>query len=175
MSLHIVIDGYNLIRQSRQFSALDRQDLQRGREALIEALAAYKKIKGYAITVVFDGAQAPLHMHRRDFSRGIELRYSNPRELADTVIKRLAAREKQKLLVVTSDNDIVRYAQSMGAAVIPSAEFEERLIMAGQMDLDGVESMPACSEGWQATTRKKGPSRRLPKRRRQMDKRLSKL
>jgi predicted RNA-binding protein with PIN domain len=175
VSLHIVIDGYNLIRQSRQFSALDRQDLQSGREALVEALAAYKKIKGYAITVVFDGAQAPPHMMRRDYLKGIELRYSNPRELADTVIKRLAARDKQKLLVVTSDSDIVRYAQSMGAAVIPSAEFEERLILASQMALNPIEPLQAHSEGWQATTRKKGPSRRLPKRRRRMDKRISKL
>jgi predicted RNA-binding protein with PIN domain len=175
VSLHIVIDGYNLIRQSRQFSALDRQDLQSGREALVEALAAYKKIKGYTITVVFDGAQAPSHMHRRDFLKGIELRYSNPRELADTVIKRLAARDRQKLLVVTSDSDIVRYAQSMGAAVIPSAEFEERLIMASQMDLNRIEPLPEHSEGWPATTRKKGPSRRLPKRKRRMDKRISRL
>ncbi|NQT68664.1 MAG: NYN domain-containing protein, partial [Desulfobacteraceae bacterium] len=58
MSIHIIIDGYNLIRQSNFFSTIDRRDMQLGRETLIETLAAYKGIKGHKITVVFDGAQA---------------------------------------------------------------------------------------------------------------------
>jgi len=45
MAVHIIIDGYNLIRQSAELSRLDRRDLQHGREALLELLAAYKKIK----------------------------------------------------------------------------------------------------------------------------------
>ena len=148
--------------------------MQAGREALADALAAYKKIKHYAITVVFDGASAPLGMVRRDFEKGIELRYSKPGELADAVIKRMAAREKQKLLVVTSDSDIVHYAQSMGSAVISASEFEERLMMAQYMDQKGIGASEGSS-GWQATTKKKGPSRRLPKSRRKMAKRIAKL
>ncbi|MCD4762468.1 MAG: NYN domain-containing protein, partial [Desulfobacterales bacterium] len=45
MSLHIIIDGYNLIRQSTTLSDLDGQDIQLGREALLNMLVAYKKIK----------------------------------------------------------------------------------------------------------------------------------
>jgi predicted RNA-binding protein with PIN domain len=153
---------------------LDQQDLQSGREALTDALAAYKKIKPYTITVVFDGAAAPVGMTRRDFVKGIELRYSKPGELADTVIKRMATREKQKLLVVTSDGDIVRFVQSMGSAVISAPEFEERLMMARYMDQKGMEAAEG-SGGWQPTTKKRGPSRRLPKSRRKMAKRISKL
>jgi predicted RNA-binding protein with PIN domain len=174
MSIHIIIDGYNLIRQSPRFSILDQQDLQTGREALVDTLAAYKKIKRHAITVVFDGACAPLGMARRDLVKGIELRYSRPGELADTVIKRMAAREKQKLLVVTSDSDIMHYVQSMGSAVISAPEFEERLMMARYMDQKGIEATEGSS-GWQPTTKKKGPSRRLPKSRRKMAKRISKI
>ena len=55
MSLHIIIDGYNLIRQSGQLSMLDMQDLQLGREALVDMLAAYKRFKAHRITVVCDG------------------------------------------------------------------------------------------------------------------------
>jgi predicted RNA-binding protein with PIN domain len=174
MGLHIAIDGYNLIRQSPYFSTLDQQDLQSGREALVDTLAAYKKIKRYAITVVFDGASAPAGMVRRDRIKGIELRYSRPGELADAVIKRMAAREKQNLLVVSSDNEIVDYAQSMGSAVISAPEFEQRLAMARFMGQGGVDAAEGDS-GWRPTTKKKGPSRRLPKRRRRMAKRISKL
>jgi predicted RNA-binding protein with PIN domain len=174
MSLHIAIDGYNLIRQSRHLSTLDQRDLQSGREALVDALAAYKKIKRLAITVVFDGAAAPAGMVRRDMVKGIELRYSRPGELADAVLKRMAAREKQQLLVVSSDNEIVSFAQSMGAAVISAPEFEQRLAMAQLMDQEDTKAAGGGS-GWQPTTKKKGPSRRLPKKRRKMAKRISKL
>ena len=174
MAIHIVIDGYNLIRQSRQFSELDRQDLQSGRDALVDALAAYKKVKSYRITVVFDGTAAPAGMSRRDLQKGIVMCYSSAGETADTVIKRLAAKEKERLMVVTSDRDIVRYAEAMGAATIGSAEFEDRLLMAQYMDLKGVED-DGEGNGWRPTTRKKGPSRRLTKRQRKMIKKKDKL
>lgn len=45
MALHIIIDGYNLIRQSRQLAAFERMDLQTGREALLDQLAVSKKVK----------------------------------------------------------------------------------------------------------------------------------
>ncbi len=172
--MHIVIDGYNFIRQSNIFSELDNKDLQSGREALVDALAAYKKVKAYTITVVFDGSGAPVGMPRREKLKGINLRYSNPGELADAVIKRMASRQREKIMVVSSDRDVVDYAAKKGAAVISSPEFEERLMMAGMMVMKGTgggEEFP----GWQPTTKKRGPSKRLPKKQRKMRKRISKL
>jgi len=107
MSLHIIIDGYNLIRQSGFLSAFDRQDIQIGRETLIETLAAYKRIKGHKITVVFDGANAPLFSQARDQFKGIQVRFSSSGQLADDVIKRMAATEREKALIVSSDLDVV--------------------------------------------------------------------
>ncbi len=174
MGIHIVIDGYNLIRQSPRFSELDRQDLQSGREALVETLAAYKRVKSYRITVVFDGTAADTGMPRRDVHKGIAMRYSSQGETADTVIKRIAEKEKEKLMVVTSDQEIVRYVETMGAATIGSVEFEDRLMMARYMDMKGADDEDGAG-GWRATTRKKGPSRRLTKRQRKMMKKRDKL
>lgn len=174
MSIHIVIDGYNLIRQSPQFRDLDRQEMQAGREALVEALVAYKRIKGHSITVVFDGAAAGLGMPRRDALKGIRLRFSRFGELADTVIKRMAAREREKMLVVTSDNDIVQYARSQGAATLGASEFEERLMLVQYMDLKGMDESDETI-GWQTTTKKKGPARRLSKQQRKQQRKISKL
>ncbi len=172
--MHIVVDGYNLIRQSRQFRALDRQDLETGRRALVAALAAYKKIKPNTITVVFDGKDAPLGMPRRDHSQGIELRFSGPGELADAVIKRMANRERQGLMVVSSDQEVVNYARAKGAGIIGVTEFEERLHLAQMMAGKGMaEGEPA--EGWAATTKKRGPAKRLPKRQRLMQRKTDKL
>ncbi len=52
MSLHIIIDGYNLIRKSNMLSSIDHQDIQMGREALIDILASYKKINRLNIGIV---------------------------------------------------------------------------------------------------------------------------
>ena len=174
MGLQIVIDGYNLIRQSRQFGPLDLLDLQMGREALIESLAQYKKVKAHPIKVVFDGHTAPAGMPRRERLKGIEMIYSRRGELADTVIKRLADQYGHNLLVVTSDSDIVHYVQSRGAATVDSAEFEARLAMAANMT---AKSSNGSDEyhGWRPTTKKKGPARRLSKRQRKMRRKISKL
>lgn len=174
MALHIVIDGYNLIRQSHSLAALDRYDMQAGRDALVDLLSAYKKVRAYPITVVFDGAEAQVGMPRRDRVKGIDVRYSGPGELADTVIKRIAGREKERALVVSSDNELVNYVQSKGAAVISAVEFENRLVMARHSGAaNGAD--PDEDGGWRPTTKKRGPAKRLPKQKRRMRKKVAKL
>jgi len=175
MSIHIIIDGYNLIRQSTQLSELDLQDIQLGRETLVDMLAAYKKIKAHRITVVFDGTRAPLLSLQRDRQKGkgITIVFSHAGESADTVIKQMARQEGEKALVVSSDLDIVRTVEARGAATISAAEFENKLTLshyAGAMGLDR-----DAYNGWQPTTKKKGPSRRLSKKQRKTKAKIRKL
>ncbi|MCK4467804.1 MAG: NYN domain-containing protein, partial [Desulfobacterales bacterium] len=100
MSIHIIIDGYNLIRQSDRLSVIDRRDIQSGREALLDTLAKYRKIKKHKITVVFDGTNAPSFSRRVEKLNGVKILFSRNGELADTVIKRMAAMEREKALIV---------------------------------------------------------------------------
>ncbi len=162
MSLHIIIDGYNLIRQSATLSDLDRQDIQLGREALINMLAAYKKIKHHKITVVFDGTNAPFISLHRDKIKGIEINFSRIGESADTVIKRMALTEREKALIVSSDMEIVNAVTSQGASTISSPMFEEKIAMAKYMSVKDIDS--ENEGGWIPTTKKKGPSKRLSKK-----------
>jgi predicted RNA-binding protein with PIN domain len=171
MSPHIIIDGYNLIRQSRRFKSIDRQDIERGRLKLLEELTAYKKKKRHRITVVFDGANAPVFSQRQDRIGGIDIRFSSTGDSADSLIKKMAARERDHALVVSSDRDIVGFARSQGAAVIGSLDFADRIAQAadvGHFDL--------TAEGWRnPSTKKKGPSRRLSKRERKNNLQTGKL
>jgi predicted RNA-binding protein with PIN domain len=173
MSLHIIIDGYNLIRQSNNLSSLDQQDMQQGRETLVDMLAAYKKIKAHRITVVFDGTGAPLHSRQRDRQKGIFIIFSHHGETADAVIKKMARQERQKALVVSSDLEIVQSAASSGAATISADEFERKLVMSIYMS--DMEADSDGNRGWKPTTKKKGPSRRLPKRQRTNRAKIRKL
>ncbi len=139
MSIHIIIDGYNLIRQSNHLSEIDLQDIQLGREALIDMLAAYKKIKAHRITVVFDGIGSPTLSRQRDRQKGITMVFSQYGETADTVIKKMAREEGEKALVVSSDLDVMQSVEARGSAIISSTEFENKLILsiyAGGMEID---------------------------------------
>lgn len=167
MSLHILIDGYNLIRQSPALSDIDRRSLEQGREALLERLASYRRVKHHTITVVFDGADADIHMERRTRWKGISVVFSRPGELADGVIKRIVTRERERAVVVSSDREVADFAAEHGAATIGSVEFENKMRMAVHPDLDLMDFNGEEEVGWAPTTKKKGPSRRLPKRERQ--------
>jgi predicted RNA-binding protein with PIN domain len=176
MAIHIIIDGYNMIRQSPELSQWERTDIQHGREALIDWLAAYRRRRPHKITVVFDGSNAPAASPRRDLIKGIAIRFSRGGETADAVIKRMARQEKEKALVVTSDREIIEEAASQGAATISSPEFEEKLVMAGHMGTDGMTADETDDKpSWKSKTPKKGPRRRLSKQKRRNKLKISKL
>ncbi len=173
MPIHIIIDGYNLIRQSPDLSRLDHRNLQSGREALIDLLAGYKKIKAHKITVVFDGTRAPGFTPERDRHKGIAVVFSRRGETADNVIKNMAAREREGALVVSSDRDVTAFAQSRGAAIIESPAFEQKLMLVTYLETKGLDEEP--DSGWKPTTRKKGPRRRLSKKARRSKAKIRKL
>jgi len=144
-----------------------------GREALIDTLAAYKKIKSHKITVVFDGTNAPDFSQQLDRVKGIEIRFSRSGESADAVIKKMASKEREKALVVSSDRDIIHCAASSGAATISASLFEEKLAMAAYVNHEDFNRED--KSGWTPTTRKKGPKRKRSKKERQNRIKVKKL
>jgi len=67
----------------------------------------------------------------------------------------------------------VNFAATAGAATIRSAEFEEKIAMTVYMDIKGIESKD--KGGWIPTTKKRGPSKRLSKRKRRNRIKINKL
>ncbi|MDH3975946.1 MAG: NYN domain-containing protein [Deltaproteobacteria bacterium] len=174
MSTRIVIDGYNLIRQSDQLINLEAISLEEGRMGLIRLLADYKKIKGNLITVVFDGWKSDNIGSSRDKVQGIDIIYSGRGDKADDVIKGMAHELRDKIVVVTSDKDIANHAKKKGAVVISSPEFEMKVRMTvGGDDFSdfGDEEDYEVRSG----TKKKGPARRLSKEERRKKSKLNKL
>jgi predicted RNA-binding protein with PIN domain len=168
MTIHLIIDGYNVIRQSLELQGLETRDLEAGRRALLERLAAYRARRRHKVTVVFDGWLGGGIQESRDRCQGVGVIYSRRGEKADEVIKRLLAAERQRAVVVTSDREIQTWAQEMGAAWISAGQFESEHLLGGE------ETAEAPEEGG-ARRRKKGPARRLPKVQRRREQRLKKL
>ena len=169
--MHLIVDGYNVIRQSLQLQLLDAMDLQAGREALLELLSHYRSRSHHQITVVFDGWQRGDLKESRDRHQGILIIYSRRGERADEVIKRLLHQERGRALVVTSDREIQVYAEQVQAAWVSAGQFESSHLHgpAGAADQEA-EAGPAARG-----THKKGPARRLSKQLRQRRQRLKKL
>ncbi|MBW2259777.1 MAG: NYN domain-containing protein, partial [Deltaproteobacteria bacterium] len=115
MSIHIVIDGYNLIRQSTVLSDIEHRSLEEGREALLRRLDSYKQAKHHPVTVVFDGTHADHSMEARVRWKGIHVLFSRRGESADAVIKRIVTRERERIVVVTSDREVADFASEHGA------------------------------------------------------------
>lgn len=174
--MHIIVDGYNLIRQSATFRSSERKSLEQGRNALIRSLALYRKLRGHRITVVFDGWEGGSPREERDLAGGVEIVYSRLGEKADDVIKRLLEKGGEEKLVVTSDREIAIFAARRGSSAIPSPAFDALL----ERSADGPAGTDAPrkdepGEEDRAGGKRKGPARRLSKQKRAALARFRKL
>lgn len=175
MPLHLIIDGYNFIRQSDDLKGLDRQALEFGREALIEKLAAYRRVKRHKVTLVFDGSAEYFFPDAETARKGVGIKFSRHGESADALIKKMVQREREKAVVVSSDRDVGRFAQTQGGTVIGSGEFEEKLMMAVTMESGESPEADTHRPKRAQSTKKKGPSRKPPKSRRRVHRKTRKL
>jgi predicted RNA-binding protein with PIN domain len=169
MPLELIIDGYNLIRQSSSLKRLEAQNLEQGnleqgREALLKRLEAYRQVRGHPITVVFDGWGGFNLSSTRTSHEGITVVFTAQGQTADEWIKERVG-EIRYGAVVTSDREIQRHAERAGLVAIPSRAFERRMeaALAGNMDEDTIDD-----EEWEeeelAPAKRKGPARQLSKK-----------
>jgi predicted RNA-binding protein with PIN domain len=164
MPLEIIIDGYNLIRQSHSLKRLDAQNLEQGREALLERLIAYRQVRGHPITLVFDGWGGFNLSSTRTTHEGITVVFTAQGQTADEWIQGRVQKVRYGV-VVTSDREIGRFAERAGLVIIPSPTFERRIeaALAGESDGDMMDD-----EEWEgeepAQTKRKGSAWQLSKK-----------
>jgi predicted RNA-binding protein with PIN domain len=171
----ILIDGYNLIRQSDILRRYERQSLEAGRRALIAKLIAYEKKRKHNIIVVFDGGKSGQLDEGRDREGKINIIYSRHGEKADDVIKRIATHTAEDTLVVSSDHEIVSYITRCGKTALTSLEFEAIMNKVISSSLGGNFAAEKQDENPERQHKKKGPARRLPRAKRQAQTKINKL
>ena len=115
MSLHYILDGYNMIHQS---DALARGSLEQQRDQLIRFLER-NHLQGSVkntLTVVFDGRSDVFSEHKPS---SVKIIFSKD-ESADEKIKRIVAESsiKANVVVVTNDRDIQYSVRAYGAKAI---------------------------------------------------------
>jgi len=178
--MHIIIDGYNLIRQSANLRRYERISLEEGRNALIHVVSLYKKKKGHKMTIVFDGWEQGAAEEGRDYKEGLDIIYSRKGEKADDVIKRMAEKGDEQIVVVTSDRDLAGFVSRRGGVPISSQEFEDRInrISAGsQAPFEGKENHDKDEDDDQRDqgVKRKGSPHRLSRKKKLILARMRKL
>ncbi len=136
MAIHLLIDGYNLLHQIPELSLLMQEDPEAARQALLSKLRTYQKIKRHKITVVFDawGREEP---RTESNQKGIRVIFTAHGEIADDLIKRVAAKERERVVVISSDRAIRSFVENHGALSMSSRDFLERLELALYQEMKG--------------------------------------
>lgn len=175
--MHIIIDGYNLIRQSEALRRFERFGLEAGRRELLRLLSRYRKSRGHRITVVFDGWMSGPPDEERERAGSITVVYSKRGEKADEVIKRMVSRMEEETVVVTSDRDLADSVSRRGSAAIPASAFESRLSSAEAKPREDGDAEDEERTGGETSrgTKKKGPSRRMSKKKKIFLSRVKKM
>lgn len=178
MPQKLIIDGYNLLGASGPIQAAMEQE----RTHLIHKLGRYAKRKHHQLLVVFDGWKSGNPVEERQNISGITVIFSKLGERADQVIQRLCVEYGTQAVVVSSDREIIDYAQSQGNFAIRAQEFEH-LLHETLTDKarhphsektepsDAIDEIDHYRDGQQAG-KKKGNPRKLSKKERLRKRRL---
>jgi len=176
MSLHLIIDGYNLLASLDRASGRIPLHSEMARESLIQELGAYRHRKAHAVTIVFDGWQQGFVTERREHRSGIEVIYSRRGEKADQVIQRLAAEFGSDCAVVSSDREVANHAKAQGALVLGASEFSAKLRRGATTGPIAFKELGTGNDRKPArSSDKRGNPRKLPKAQRQRNRQLKRF
>lgn len=128
MGLDILVDGYNVIRNTPSFRTVEMKDFAAARDLLISQLVNRYRHTPHQVIVVFDGdgASEQVSHYRR-----VRIIYSRRGETADSVIARLAAGARatgREVEMYSNDEQVRQFVTEQGG----SARSTDQLI--GQLN-----------------------------------------
>ncbi|HEX8773237.1 MAG TPA: NYN domain-containing protein [Pyrinomonadaceae bacterium] len=141
-----LVDGNNVMAQRVGW----HRDKAGARRRLLDEVARFARVKGVRVGVVFDGVPEK-HFADGSSYRGVRVFYSERGSNADERIKAMVedARERRKLMVVTSDRALADYVRRCGARVLRAGEFRRRMddALAGGPDEHERDADPDVAAG----------------------------
>lgn len=174
MSLHLIIDGYNLLFSTGMVEGTG--PLKGLRHELLQALERYQAARGHRLTVVFDGARDEPASTETSHAGHLRVVFSEPGETADEAIQQRVADAPTETIVVTSDRSLQRSASRSGVVVVDVETFAAKVRQAlspspeeEEVEDDELDEEPSLS------TRKRGNPRRARRRDRRWSTWLKKL
>ena len=137
MSLHYILDGYNIIKQS---DFLSKKTLKDARSELVRFIVDKKPCGSInnKVTLVFDGNADNFHLPRKDNDR-VEVLFSS-NESADNRIRKMVekSRNPRRIVVVSDDREIQFFVKSYQAHSMGSAKFLQK----GRLTPETLKDLP---------------------------------
>lgn len=128
--LTILVDGYNVIRNTPGMAVAERLSLETGREALRAQIVGRYRHTPHRVIVVFDGdGPAETVTALRGMARG-QVIFTRRGETADSVMARIAARERQggaQVVCVSDDLDVRMAVSALGGSAARVGELATHL------------------------------------------------
>lgn len=126
---NVIVDGYNVLHADADLKKRLGRDLQGARNALVRRVLRYLERKRLRITLVFDGRGGVTGVDT-PLPGKLQVLFSRAGQTADELILETlrGSPNPRAFTVVTSDmTHIGREARSLGAEVLPSTGFLERI------------------------------------------------
>ncbi|HEU5370229.1 MAG TPA: NYN domain-containing protein [Ktedonobacterales bacterium] len=123
----ILIDGYNVIKNTPELLAVERRSLAAARDALVQKLIAKYRHTPHQVVVVFD-AQQP--RQTEEHVQRVRLIYTCQGEIADAVIARMAREatgHHQTVVVASNDQEVRGAVVSAGGQAASSTDLAAHL------------------------------------------------
>ncbi len=127
MGRDILVDGYNVIKNSASFASVEARNLAAAREALITQLVSRYRHTPHRVTVVFDGDGASEQV---SYDRRICIIFSRHSETADSVIARLATASGyagRQVEMYSNDGEVQRAVTQQGGDVRTTDQLTKQL------------------------------------------------
>ena len=127
MGRDILVDGYNVIKNSASFASVEARNQAAAREALITQLVSRYRHTPHHVTVVFDGDGASEQVSH---DRRICIIFSCHSETADSVIARLARQAGyagREVEMYSNDGEVQRAVTQQGDEVRTTAQLTKQL------------------------------------------------
>lgn len=117
--LHYILDGNNLIGQHQQLKQLQKNNKQLSREKLAFIIGNYFADKKASISLHFDGyAKESIQV------RKAKIIYSENKTADENIKSEIEfAKNRSKIVLVSSDNNLKEFAKVCGCKVVSSLEF----------------------------------------------------
>jgi len=123
----ILIDGYNVIKNTPELQAVERQSLAAARDALVRKLIAKYRHTPHQVVVIFD-AQRP--RRTEEHVQRIKVIYTCQGESADMVIAHMAREgtgQQQTVVVASNDQEVRSAVVDAGGQAASSADLATHL------------------------------------------------
>ena len=123
----LLIDGYNVVNNWKEFKTIREENLEHAREMLLAVAAEYAAFKGQEVILVFD-AQEVQGLSNEESRAAARIVFTAEGETADSWIERRTyelVKEGNKVFVVTSDYAEQIVILGVGAYRISAREFNE--------------------------------------------------